>query len=1110
MRLKKIAIHGFKSFADKAHVEFGPGITAIVGPNGCGKSNIIDAFRWVMGEQSAKAIRGERMIDLIFAGTASRKPLNFAEVSLTFCNEERKLPLDVSEVAVSRRIHRDGESLFAINKAAARLKDIETLFWDTGLGKDAFSIFEQGKLDQIITSAPYERRLILEEAAGIMRFKQRKKEALKKLSLTEENLIRLKDIIQLTLQKKMHLIEQGEKARIYQELETKATELEKCFALFEMKKLEDKLARQVKQLEKNLALLESLKEELFALEQQRKEMLQKRERSSQAHQEAVKAVYEKSASIELKKQRLAWLQKQKETFLSKEDKICLEQEEITKQLSDLENEKAELLERLQKEKEEALSYKTLTEALSVDLKKIREEEALLWKEKTAYSERKMARLREENRLKNQYEESVFKLQAAKDKCANLEAEEERLVKEIELLQAESVDIEALKKAVDTAKSCLSDLQEREKELLREEKERQSQEIDFARKASALQGKISALEELKKSLQGYSPAAKNIIAKGLARPLSEVLSWKEDYEKMLARYEHLLIVKSADDLERILAEENVSDVALFCLSWLEGRSLEEHFVAASRLENLPKTLYKDAIGSHFWIDSKGVLFLSSKGPSTVFSRKRELDTLTADLKALEKQLEEIKAAKKKLLQDKEALQIGIEQARSDLQSKEMQKGAAEASLLRIKREKERLGQLLSNIFKEKEALKKLCEELLAKKDQAENALKGFTAEEEAEPAFETRQSALLDKRQSLENEFKGKNRFLEQITTSINQHEPRLAHLKAKETSLRERGALLIKEKEECLLGLQNCEEEDLCFVAEEEQELALLTTKEEEIHNQVKELFAVLESSELDIAAKTEEKEKGQALVERSTLEKAQNETALQMLEERYKQQFGEKEPYPEKQPEGNLLALKDEMAAMGPINFSAAEELAEAEKEAEELNHQIADLEQAKTDLYAVISSLDKESGERFLATFAAVKSAFQKNFSTLFGGGTADLQLVGSEDPLEAGLDIYAMPPGKAMKSLYLMSGGERCLTALALMFALFEVRPSPFCLLDEVDAPLDEANVERFAKMVSSYIDKTQFVIITHNKNTMAIADRLLGVSAEEKGVSRVIPLELKTCR
>lgn len=1110
MRLKKIAIHGFKSFADKAHVEFGPGITAIVGPNGCGKSNIIDAFRWVMGEQSAKAIRGERMVDLIFAGTSARKPLNFAEVSLTFSNEEGRLPLDVSEVAVSRRIHRDGESLFYINKAAARLKDIETLFWDTGLGKDAFSIFEQGKLDQIITSAPYERRFILEEAAGIMRFKQRKKETLKKLQLTEENLIRLKDIWQLIVQKKEHLVLQGEKARTYLEIEQKALTLEKHLALYEMQKLEEKLARLVKQLEKSQDILDSYRKEIGELELQKKERAAQKEIKSLENQEFVKTVYEKTAALELKKQRQEWLLQEKEALLARGAKIAKEAEEISFKIEENRAEKEALTDVIHKTREEAKVLIEEIEALNRSIKKIAAEEALIWKEKTLYSERKMARLREENRLKNVIEENTFKLQSGEEKRAKIASEIARLEKEQAALQSEIFDMKPFQTAVEEAKALLIAATEKEKELLQSEKILQMQEMEKARKAAALHGKISALEELKKSLQGYSSGAKKILAKGLAKPLSDVLSWHEEFEKLLAPYEHLLIVETKEKFAEILLEETLNDVALFCLEWLEGRSLEEHFLRAVRLEARPLSLQVESYGDQFWVDQKGVLFLASKGPSTVFSRKRELDGLLQEAVRLEEELLLLQGQKKSLLEDKEKAGIHAQKSARDLKEQEMRKGAAEASLVRIAREKERLDKLLTSFVKESEALTVHYAELVNKKSLAEESLKTFQSAEEPLPDFDEILRGLGEEKNILENQLREKNRLHQHLLSVLQSKEPRLGAAESKASALIERAELLRHEEEELNRGLEKCRAADLHPLDQEEQELTLLKEELAVKSEELKGFQLSLESLDTELESKKAPCEKQGIAHERYGVEKAQNTTALLMLEERYVQQFGEKEPYPEAAPQGNLASLKEEMASLGAINFSAAEELADAEKEAEELTHQITDLEKAKNDLYAVIQSLDTESSARFLQTFEQVKTAFQRNFTTLFGGGSADLQLVGSDDPLESGIDIYAMPPGKAMKSLYLMSGGERCLTALALLFALFEVRPSAFCLLDEVDAPLDEANVERFAKMVSSYIDKTQFVIITHNKNTMAIADRLLGVSAEEKGVSQVIPLELKTCR
>lgn len=1087
MRLKKIVIHGFKSFAEKEAVEFGPGITAIVGPNGCGKSNIIDAFRWVMGEQSAKAIRGERMIDILFGGTEKRRPLNFAEVSLHFSNEEGRLPLAIDEVAITRRLHRDGESLYAINKAAARLKDIETLFWDTGLGKDAFSIFEQGKLDEIITSSPYERRSIIEEAAGIMRFKQRRKEALRKLEATEENLVRLRDIQQMTLQKKEHLLQQGEKARAYQELEKDVNVLEKEIALYEIHKQTEKGERLQKQCEKNRETLETIRAAGATLELQKEAALARRHELSLLAQEALKAAYEKSSEYQLKEQRLTSLCKEKERVQSTLERLAREKRELKEQQSNAESEKKALLQTLERTKQDLIESEGVVQKLRERLEVVLEEQAALWREKTAYNERKMQRLRHENGLKATFQEWVFKEQAVKERLAKMAHDEAKIQQDLNL------DIESLIQLVDEKKSLYEQASHKHQQLQQQESHLQTTELEKSRLAASFQGKIATLDQLKANLRDGS---KKLIEKGLARPLAEVLVWKEEYEKALLPYETLLVVDKQETLQQIVQEAS-GDVALFCLEWLEGRSLEEHFLGFQKTSAVPTSLQKEQVGEGFWIDNKGVLFMTGKGPSTVFSRKRERDILAKQLKKVEEELARLREEKKELHGAKAEQSTELHKLGRELKEAEIQKSQAVTT-------KERLQRVLSALVKEREGLN--SQEITENREKAEKALQEYQGVEEEPSSFEEKQKELSLMRQQIEASLQDK--ALQHKAKGLAASEQRLAHLEATLNGLAKRasGIDLEEEQLQCSYNQVAAEEGGLTL---NETELQKAKDWHEETAAQLQQAELALEQLEAALKAHAAEREKQQNSGERYSLDKAQNETALAMLEERYRERFGEKEPYKGMPPQGNLEQLKEQMAQLGAINFSAAEELVEAEKESERLVNQVADLDKAKNELFALISSLDGESGTRFLETFHQVQKAFQRNFTTLFGGGSADLKLVGSEDPLEAGIDIYAMPPGKAMKSLYLMSGGERCLTALALLFALFEVKPSPFCLLDEVDAPLDEANVERFAKMVSSYIDKTQFVIITHNKNTMAIADRLLGVSAEEKGVSRIIPLELKTC-
>lgn len=1107
MWLKKIAIHGFKSFADKVLVEFGPGITAIVGPNGCGKSNIIDAFRWVMGEQSAKAIRGERMLDLIFAGTTCRKPLNFAEVSLHFANEERKFPLDVSDVLISRKLHRDGESLYSINKAAARLKDVETLFWDTGLGKDAFSIFEQGKLDEIITSTPYDRRSIIEEAAGIMRFKQRKKEALRKLEQAEENLIRLRDIAQMTLQKKEHLKEQGEKARQYKLLEQELRTLEKEIAIYEMHKIEEKRARLDKQYEKSVEAADQLKRSKEELEARKEEIVNKRQYFSAAVQEALREVYEKSSAHQLKKQRLSWLKGEKERQSAL--KARLEQEErasASKEKASVEEKElleGELLALRAALADEEAELQNLQKALA----HLVQEQTKLWQEKSAYNERKMQRLKRENALKAELQAALFTEQASRERVDKNQHEESTITAELAALAEEPSDLVAIEQLLTEKRALVENETRRLQECTARESTLQADELELSKKLAALQGKITALDELQKNLHGYSADAKKLLHEGLVKPLAEVLVWREEVEKFLLPYQHLLLVDTEEQLQRLVHERELSDVALFCLEWLSDKTLAEHFGSAAFHESLPRGLQKESFGTGFWFDNKGALFVSPKGPSTVFSRKRERDDLAIALKEAEEALFHLRQEKKALQQAKAAAVEANTKAARELREQEMRKSAAEAAVARTRREKERLERVHAQILSDKERLKEQLHLQASKREEAEKALHGLVAEEESS-LLDDSEKRLAQERQQVEREMRQKTEASRQESALIGAKQQRVAHLEAILQALVARRASMRGELDELRsAALSGAEEEKELRLGVDDQELQELKEREAKAADALQECEREFSYVEKELAENSKLREKQQQTNEHYSLEKAQNATTLLLLEESFRAHYGEREPYKGRPPEGSRAALQEALAAMGPINFSAVEELQLAEEETEKLSCQMHDLEKAKSELLAIVTELDRESGERFIKTFNVVQKAFQKNFSTLFGGGHADLKLVGSEDPLEAGIDIFAMPPGKSMKSLYLMSGGERCLTALALLFALFEVRPSPFCLLDEVDAPLDEANVERFAKMVSSYIDKTQFVIITHNKNTMAIADRLLGVSAEEKGVTKVIPLELK---
>ncbi len=1103
MRLKKVSLKGFKSFAERASVDFSEGITAIVGPNGCGKSNIIDAFRWAMGEQSARAVRGERMSDLIFSGTEKRKSLSLAEVTVHFSNDQGLLPVATSEVSITRRLYRDGGADYMINNAPARLKDIESMFLDTGLGRDAFAVFEQGKMDYIIACSPEERRAVLEEAAGIARFKQRKKEALRKLELTEVNLVRLNDIARLAEEKRGHLQEQSVRAEEYKAMQIQLAGLEKALAQAEIDALVVKwqnLERQTKAIEEQLAAkrAEMSTVDLAAAEKSVEE-------KHTSLQVALTARLEAANALSLLEQQLRWatseLKKREERLRS----LAHEQQQLKETAARAEKERLQCKEQL--EKLEIAQVSAQIEKLSVEKERLAETQSKLWAEVERQRQEHLVFLEKKRGLEQQQMSLEYARKNARESLERLEKQLEELRKQTATLDEESRQLETadVEQKIATAQELLARLKE-ELELsssaCRAASERQQALLT---RASELQGKMRALESLKAGHHGFSAGAKKLLqsAEIKVKPLSDFLKVAKEHAPYMLRFQQTLVVENDEELERVLAfirNNNLSDIALFCRS---GRDLQQHFLSAA------PSLGNDG----FWTDDKGVIQIPEKGQASTFSRHEELKELFEENQRVELEKAQATAALSEAKEKQSAVQERIKAQDKVVIELEMHLKNRQMQAKQLVVKKAQIEEQLRRVEQQLQAQKKTLQESEERLERLQEELAQFMSQSVA-----GEDSAQKGQLESVQRE-------LTQVSAQIRESKEQESRIRAQSAQL-QRNLLL---QESALMEAQARSKAVEHALAEEEskQEEVPTSSIEQNIaaaREKLQQSQGVEESSGVDLEMTQAAWKQLQAHVEamqseiaeiagreqKVQLECVEIDGARKILLQQYEERFGPYEKGEElpsrRQLKGDLEKLREAMEALGPINFSAAQEYEDLKVEQNVQRQEIEDLEKAKAELLQIIDTLGTESRQRFITTFEAVRGHFQKNFTTLFGGGFADLQLIGHEDPLEAGVEIIASPPGKSTKALSLMSGGERCMTALAMLFALFEVKPSPFCLLDEVDAPLDEANVERFAKMMAQFVDRTQFIIITHNKNTMAVADQLLGVSAEEKGVTKVVPLEL----
>lgn len=1162
MRLKRLEILGFKSFADKTRLQFDAGITAIVGPNGCGKSNIADAFRWVLGEQSAKSMRGTKMPDVIFAGTATRKPLNFAEVTITLTDIAGELPIEYDEVAVTRRLHRSGESDYFINRHPVRLKDVQNLFLDSGMGKDAYSIFEQGKIDQVINFTPLERRYIFEEAAGILRFLQRKKEALRKLEQTDANICRVKDI-HLEVEKQIIVLEQqAEKARIYKENKVQLEELEKKLIVVKWDQLRKRLQETSLKGESQQHQTAGLRQQLEASRQELKEAKERVAAGEKVLKLKSEEVFKTRSEKEIKsKERLSHQERLKE-ILSKEKKW--EQELVAmgaKETARQEEKKALELQKVKLEKE----VEEREKEASKHREKIHEGESLLQQMREKQHSRQqemMQALQKQNQSESLLKQNNIRLENVQDKLSFLEKRKASLAAmQLEFKQAMEEKqklAEETSKAVDAQREAFNAL-ETTLQNLAEEVHKNQGDMDIMQQELA-DGKArqKVLLRLKNEREGFSSGSKELLQESenpqsslyqKIKGIYEFLVPEKGYEEAVAAamhpYAQTLVVQGIEDFQTVLAfadQRNLKDYSLFCLekalkptagktekislaSHVSKNSISAHFLAAMEVgKEIP---LKSLVGKEYCtldgllMDIRQVFFNTAKSENNIFVREAELKALDNRLDDLENARKQLESILKTLQQKKNEIQNQRIELDKSIRRSEMKLVEINFGLQRMKSDQEKA---VIETAQMAEELKKLTAEIeTLKKTQAEwqehHQLNTQTVKKIQESLNELngklQQKIDLQKQQKHEQFLKESSRqkaaedferckhalhVIEVKEQESRQHIKRLEEEIQNCRLLHSQISMKSSEFEKILQEVESCLAHVQAACTEHEQEVAASKTLMEHIEKKIEEKQQRLNKSENDSQQLSFQTSNLQTSIQ--SLQAEMRERHQTSIEEVLKETALDKGV---DVMERQIRSLRQELANAGDINMTSIEECEKNRSRYHFLNLQMDDLNVSKQELVQIIAQLDGESRKIFKQTFEAISTNFKKNFNILFNGGEADLQFTETNDVLEAGIEIIAKPPGKQMRSINLLSGGEKCLTALALLFAIFEVKPAPFCILDEIDAPLDDTNVERFANIVTQYIDRCQFIIITHNKRTMTIADILFGVSMEEKGVSKLLSME-----
>jgi len=1185
VNFEKVEIYGFKSFADKAEIKFGDGITGIVGPNGCGKSNVADAIRWVLGEQSAKSLRGSSMQDVIFSGTQGRKSLSYCEVSLYFDNSTRMFSIDYNELIITRKLFRSGESEYYINKQPARLREIVDLLHECGIGKEGYTIIGQGKVEEIMSAKPEDRRMIFEEATGIAKFKTRKNESERKLERTHENLIRYVDILTEIENQLGPLERQAAKAKEFNELsaELKYHELNTYISKVDgVESAKNKIYVRIKGIDEQTALRQS---ELEKAQNEYDKIFSDISEADTNLKNLNDELLEKRVSME-KSSGAKQLYEQKISYLKSQiERAEKEIEDNIKLIEDCENSFTSNKAKLDADKEELKKLQEKADKLSRKLLSVSEKITLGEELQSAHTRKviesieslsdikqsKGAMSIEKNNLLEKLEELNNKIDELSVKRDGLFNEKERCDK----------NIDELDRAVYDLKNQIEDKENEIRNCNEEVAGVDNRIYSLNSVITTLVTKDNFYKALKDSYEGYAPAVKALfnkakdngeLKKRIKGVVAELIKSEKKYdialETLLGAAAQNVVTATPDDAKYLIEYLKVNRLGRITFLPITSVKPREQSVAVTSALNergalgvanklvtydkqyenvisnlLGNTLVVDTLENATRIADKyrfafrmvtldGDVF-STQGAMTGGSRRTDTVGLLSSDRKIEDNAEQLKT-KRAEMDGVKAEKVELEKKRDRALNEHTMLGDlynGKRQQILIEREKQAVAEKsLSEIGQDIENATDLIEEVknrLNKLDADFEAVQSGGRKLEADRANATQNA---DKNQA---EYEALKKERESLSAESTEIQVKITELKAEVSSLDSENARLsgvIDEAKKTNEGLKksNVGAEGIIEELRLDQEKVALTKAEQDYINGIREKIENIENDKSELREKLNRNdEKKQSLISAITdlsekkhseeialakidsdLEYLQQsiwedyqetyETAVKQKAENYDANFGESE----------INRIRKKRSSLGAINATAIDDCKALKERYDEMTTQKEDLEKAEKDLKEAIDKIKAEMLTQFDEGFTKINENFQRIFKELFGGGRAMLQIDYSEveDRLEAGVEIVAEPPGKKLQKLSLLSGGEKALTAIAILFSILKLRPMPFCVLDEFEAALDEANVDRFARYLKKFSQETQFIVITHRKPTMELADALFGVTMQEKGVSKMVSVKL----
>nr|WP_317364597.1 chromosome segregation protein SMC [uncultured Blautia sp.] len=1179
MYLKNIEVHGFKSFAQKINFEFHNGITGIVGPNGSGKSNVGDAVRWVLGEQSAKQLRGGNMQDVIFSGTELRKPLSFASVAITLDNSDHKLPVEFNEVTVTRRLYRSGESEYLINGSSCRLKDIQEMFYDTGIGKEGYSIIGQGQIDKILSGKPEDRRELFDEAAGIVKFKRRKNTTIKKLDEERQNLVRVTDILTELTRQLEPLEKQSETAKIYLAKRDELRELDVNLFLLDyehtgklLEELEEKLGNTESELEKTKEAYEQTKVEYERLEQELEELNSRLEELKERQQQNALTRQQHEGQIQvLEEQILAGKQNSDhyrnrlETLGEELQKRTSDKEKFSEEKEELRDKLARQRQRLKEETEHLENIQAEASACAAAVEDGKNEIIEILNSR-ATTKGKV------QRFDAMMEQLDIRKAAVSQRILHLKTEEEELASERKKAQSR---YDSVTHSIDSMNAeCIrldGEVQKLQDKLKEQSRQMEIGQTAYHREASRLE----SLKNITERYDGYGNSIRRVMEQksrepGIKGVVADIIHVQKDYEVAIETALGGSIQNIVTDNEQtakrmigFLKKNRLGRATFLPLSNISGRGgisqrevlgetgvigTADTLVKADPEYNslvqylLGRVLVVDhidhaiAIGKKYRHSLRMVTIEGEslspggsmtggafKNNSNLLGRRREIEELENSVGLLKKDLQELQVSIGDNRSRRNVLRDAIADFQEKLRQQYVDQNTARMNLEQTDEKIANIQKSYQQIDREKEELRRQAGEIRADHSTIAKELEESQRDEkELETFIETKQKELEDWRA----EEASKMKELEQIRLDE-------AGLSQQEHYLKENLIRLLGEMEAFQRESRELEENLKLSIEETKRKQEGIQNLKDAV-NACSSLDQELQRQRDEKQAQKEEKntshkaffEKRDQLSERTSLldkecfrlksqaEKVeeQRETQISYMWEEYEitpnnaLSYQKEELTDRQEMKKDISRIKDEIRKLGSVNVNAIEDYKELLERHTFLSGQYEDLVQAEKTLESIIQELDEGMRRQFAEKFHDIQREFDKAFKELFGGGKGTLELSEDEDILEAGIKIISQPPGKKLQNMMQLSGGEKALTAIALLFAIQNLKPSPFCLLDEIEAALDDSNVGRFASYLRKLTKNTQFIIITHRRGTMNAADRLYGITMQEKGVSTLVSVDL----